>query len=110
MWDIKMTKLLLALLIFSSANLYAASNTQRVNNDAISIDGAYSQRTMTQSERMRNLRTKLEKRTEQVLKKKIEQLRFQQELELSKKIQKAFSEKMNRLDQAFAEDEDSASL
>jgi hypothetical protein len=67
---------------------------------------------MTQSERMRNLRTKLEKRTEQVLKKKIEQLRFQQELELSRKIQKAFTEKMSRLDQAFAEDEyeDSSAL
>lgn len=88
----------------------ASNNVQRVNNNAISIDGDYSQRTMTQSERMRNLRTKLEKRTEQVLKKKIEQLRFQQELELSRKIQKAFTEKMSALDQAFAEDEDSSAL
>lgn len=107
-----MTKLILAVLLFSSTGLMAASNVQRVSNDTISIDGAYSQKTMTQSERMRNLRTKLEKRTEQVLKKKIEQLRFQQELELSRKIQKAFTEKMSRLDQAFAEDEyeDSSAL
>lgn len=99
------------MLVLFSANLMAASNNvQRVNNNAISIDGDYSQRTMTQSERMRNLRTKLEKRTEQVLKKKIEQLRFQQELELSRKIQKAFTEKMSALDQAFAEDEDSSAL
>lgn len=106
-----MTKLIFGILVLFSANLMAASNNvQRVNNNAISIDGDYSQRTMTQSERMRNLRTKLEKRTEQVLKKKIEQLRFQQELELSRKIQKAFTEKMSALDQAFAEDEDSSAL
>jgi acetyl-CoA carboxylase alpha subunit len=105
-----MTKLILAVLIFSSANLMAASNVQRINNDAISIDGAYSQRTMTQSERMKSLRSKLEKRTEQVLKKKIEQLRFQQELELSRKIQRAFTEKMSALDKAFAEDEGSSAL
>ena len=106
-----MTKLIFGMLVLFSANLMAASNNvQRVNNNAISIDGDYSQRTMTQSERMRNLRTKLEKRTEQVLKKKIEQLRFQQELELSRKIQKAFTEKMSALDQAFAEDEDSSAL
>ena len=102
-----MTKLIFGMLVLFSANLMAASNNvQRVNNNAISIDGDYSQRTMTQSERMRNL----EKRTEQVLKKKIEQLRFQQELELSRKIQKAFTEKMSALDQAFAEDEDSSAL
>jgi hypothetical protein len=106
-----MTKLILALLIFASTGLMAASNdVQRVNSEAISIDGAYSQRTMTQSERMRKLRSRLEKRTEQVLKKKIEQLRFQQELELSRKIQKAFTEKMSALDQAFAEDDDTSSL
>lgn len=103
-----MTKPTLTLIsVLFSANLFAATNTtQKINNDIISIDGQYAERTMTKSERLKSLRQKLEKRTEQVLKQKIERLRFQQELELTKKIQKAFSERMSALDQAFAEDED----
>lgn len=91
-----------------SANLFAASNkVQKLNNDIISIDGEYAQRTMTRSERMKALRARLEKRTEEVVQKKIEELRFQQELELTRKIQQAFNQKMKAMDQAFDEDETS---
>lgn len=97
-------------MILLSANLFAASNkVQKVNNDIISIDGQYAERTMTRSERMKALRAKLEKRTEEVVQKKIEELRFQQELELTKKIQQAFNQRMKAMDQAFEEDEDTTS-
>jgi len=96
--------------LFFSANLLAASNNvQRVNNDIIGIDGQYAARTMSPSERRKAFREKLEKRTEAMLRKKIEQVRVQHELELMKKIQQTFTDNMNAMDQAFAEDDDSSS-
>lgn len=103
-----MTKptLVLIALFFAANSQAAGKKVQQVNNDIISIDGQYAERTMTGSERLKARREKLEKITEQNLKKQIERLRFQQELELSKKIQKTFNERMSALDAAFAEDDD----
>lgn len=112
MWEPKMTKLALILgMLLLSTNLFAASNkVQKVNNDIIAIDGQYAQQTMTRGERLKALRSKLEKRTEEVVQKKIEELRFQQELELTKKIQQAFNQQMKALDNAFEEDEEVSNL
>lgn len=93
--------------VLLSANLFAASGkVQKLNNDIISIDGQYAERTMSASERRKAFREKLEKRTEAMLRKKIEQVRVQHELELMKKIQQTFTDNMNAMDQAFAEDDD----
>ena len=106
-----MTKpILIMISVLLSANLFAASQkVQKLNNDIISIDGQYAARTMSPSERRKAFRQKLEKRTEAMLRKKIEQVRVQHELELMKKIQKTFTENMNAMDQAF-DDEATSNL
>lgn len=100
--------LLFIVLSLTSTNIFSASSdTRKVHGDIISIDGNYARRTMTQAERLKALRSKLERQTERAVRKKIEELRFMQEVELSKKIQQAFNQKMNALDEAFADDTNS---
>jgi hypothetical protein len=69
----------------------------------IQVDGTYSQQAngkkqLTPAQRLKLLRKKLEKRNELMVKRKIETLRYQQEVEMMKKIQSAFNKTMQNLD------------
>lgn len=59
----------------------------------IQISGSYGQAAPSAADRMRNYRAKLEKQNEMMMKKKMEQIRMQQEIELMKALQK----KMNAI-------------
>ena len=73
-------------------------------NMPIDVDGTYSQAQnkgqpqLTPAQRMKILRSKLEKRNELMVKRKIETLRYQQEVKMMKKIQSAFNKTMQNLD------------
>ncbi|OUR98535.1 hypothetical protein A9Q84_03740 [Halobacteriovorax marinus] len=91
---------LAALLLTSSA--FAQYESTSIDFDMpIDIDGTYNSqpgaKKLTASERMKILRKKLEKRNELMVKRKIETLRYQQEVEMMKKIQSAFNKTMNNL-------------
>ena len=104
------TTLILTLLFWDLAfaakdkNKVKKNSSNQINNEVISIDGEYSRRTMTQSERMKSLRSRLEKKTEQNLKKQIEIMRVKQEMELTRKIQATFKRQMNAMDNEFQSD------
>lgn len=53
---------------------------------------------VSQSERIRQMRMMMEKRTEQQMKKKVEQLRLKQELEIARRMEQAFNDEMRRID------------
>lgn len=75
----------------------AVANTQ-LDMNTINIEGTYdSSNNVSQADQIRNYRRKLEEQNEQMLKKKIETLRLQQELELMKKVQAAFNQSMQNL-------------
>ena len=71
---------------------------QSIESDVIDIDGSYGQREMTPAEKLKKLRKKLEKQNEMMVKKQIENMRLQQEMEMTRKIQKAFDENMKKLE------------
>lgn len=72
-------------------------------NMPIDVDGTFSQPQangrpqLTPAQRLKILRKKLEKRNELMVKRKIETLRYQQEVEMMKKIQSAFNKTMQNL-------------
>lgn len=66
--------------------------------NTIDIEGTYNPNSkVSQADRLRDYRRKLEEQNEQMLKKKIETLRLQQEMELMKKVQNAFNQTMTNL-------------
>lgn len=75
----------------------AAANTE-FDMNTIDIEGTYSQNNkVSQADRIRDYRRKLEEQNEMMLKKKIETLRLQQEMELMKRVQAAFNQSMDNL-------------
>lgn len=93
-----MKSIVLAALLISSSS-FAQTN---IDFDMpIDIDGTYSSQTsgqkLTAAQRLKILRKKLEKRNEMMVKKKIETLRYQQEVKMMKKIQNAFNQSMQNL-------------
>jgi outer membrane protein W len=67
-----------------------------LNSDQIDIDGTY--RKETAADRIEKMRKKLEAQNEQMVQKKIEDIRIKQETELSNKLQKAFQGNMQAMD------------
>ena len=73
------------------------SDTQDIlNSDQIDIDGTY--RKETAADRIEKMRKKLEAQNEQMVQKKIEDIRIKQETELSNKLQKAFKGNLQAMD------------
>jgi hypothetical protein len=70
-----------------------------LNSEQIDIDGLYQERPReTAADRVAKMRKKLEQQNEQMVQKKIEDIRVQEEMKLTKKLQTAFSNGMNQLD------------
>lgn len=95
-----MKSLLLAALLFSF-NSFASTT---INTDTIDIDGTYDSSysdsySTANADQIKKLRRKLELQNEIMMKKKIESMRLQQELELMKKMNQAFNQAMDRMNQ-----------
>ena len=80
--------------------------TQTVQSP-IDINGNYNarpapqvaKRPLTEADKMRLMRARLEKQNEILVKKQMERMRLKQELEMSKRIQKTFDDSMKKLDE-----------
>lgn len=97
-----MKLLIVAVLTISSTFAQFDPSLSINSNLPIDVDGTYSQQAgqkqLTPAQRLKLLREKLEKRNELMVKKKIETLRYQQEVQMMKKIQSAFNKTMQNLD------------
>ena len=67
-------------------------------NQPIQINGEYQQPRVKPADRLKKLRKKLEKQNEMMVKKQIESMRLKQELEMTKRLQKIFNERMKALE------------
>jgi hypothetical protein len=65
-------------------------------DEPIEVDGQFTGKNA--SDRLKNMRAKLEQRNEMLVKRKIEQIRFKQEMELMKNMQRAMNQSLQSLD------------
>ena len=65
-------------------------------NDPIEISGDYY-REESGADKLKKMRSKLEKQNQEMIHQKVEKLRYQQELELTKKLQKRMNNVMQNL-------------
>lgn len=65
--------------------------------DEIGIEGEYQQGA-SPADRMRKMRAKLEERNEQLVQKRIENLRFKQEKEMMQKLQRSMNQTFQQID------------
>jgi len=72
--------------------------SKQVQNPTLDVSGQFTQKRLTQSERLKLMRRRVEKQTERMISKKIETLRLKRELEMNKRIMKAMNDSMNQLD------------
>ena len=98
-----MKALSLAFLMVFSFSSAQAQGLNSVEMDQISIDGQYNsyantQRRESASDRLKKYRQKLERRNEIMMRKKMEEIRFQHEKRLMKKMQKAMNQTMKAID------------
>jgi len=68
-----------------------------LNSEQIDVDGTF--RKKTAADRIEEMRKKLEQQNEEMVDKKIENIRMQEEQKLTKKLQKAFDGQMQALDE-----------
>lgn len=67
--------------------------------EPIDVDGYYTEKKRSSaSDRMKNYRAKLEKQTEIMMKKKMEQIRLKQELEMMKRLQQSMNQTLKAMD------------
>ncbi len=69
-----------------------------LNSEQIDVDGQFS-RKETKAQKLAKLRKKIEQEHEQMVQKKIEDIRMQEELKLGQKLKSAFSGQMQNVDQ-----------
>ncbi len=83
------------------------NTAQQQQQEPIDINALYKtkpapqvvRRPMTEAEKMKLMRAKLEKQNEILMRKQMERMRMKQELEMSKRIQKTFEDSMKRLEE-----------
>ena len=91
------TYLILVLLAFgTSAN---AQYDDSFMFDEIGIEGQYEEQGASPADRMRKMRTKLEERNEQLVQKRIEKVRFKQEKEMMKRLQRSMNQTFQQIDE-----------
>lgn len=102
----KVAILLLSLLFttFVSITPAKAEEDEQFELDTMNIEGDYEAPTSNnhsseaQSERLKKMRVALEKRNEVMIRRKIEQLRVKQEVQIMRQIQRAMNQTMKDLD------------
>lgn len=91
--------LLVAIALSTSAIASTANNRTTIDSsEAINIQGEFQQKPMTEAQKLKIIRKKLEKQNELLVKKKIEMMRYQQEVMLMKKMQKVFNDQMKKIE------------
>jgi hypothetical protein len=90
----KLTMKILIALTFLIFGLSCFSQSRPIQNQTISIQGKF-QRKLSPVQKLKKIRKKLERQNELLVKKQIEMLRYQQELELMKKMKKTFEQNLN---------------
>lgn len=99
-----MAQSLLGLLITSHAVVHAQDDLlyetdNALQSEQLDIGADWNQRPKkTAADRMADMRRKLEERNEQMVDKKIEDIRIKEEAKLTKQLQSAFTDGMNNLD------------
>jgi hypothetical protein len=99
-------KILTILLFLSFSQLSLAAGAPNdgllgtVDNQTLDIRGDYqlAPRKLTASEKMRKMRNRLEKQNELMVRKQIERMRYQQELNMMKKIKQIFDNKLQKIE------------
>jgi hypothetical protein len=69
-----------------------------VSSETLDIDADYVKKKDSGADRLRKMRQKLEQRNEMIVKKKIERIRVQRELQLMREIEKSFAEQLKKID------------
>lgn len=98
--------LLLTFILISSGSFAQGLDLDDADysHQPIDISGNYTKKVapkrkrVTPADRMKSLRERLEKQNELMVQKKIERIRYKAELEMMKKLQKAFDNQMKELD------------
>lgn len=88
-------KILIPFILLIGFSLQAKAETHNMEQP-IQIDGQF-QRKLTPAEKLKKQREMLEARNEALVKKQIETLRLKQEIELMKKMQKAFEQNLENI-------------
>lgn len=84
-------------LIFIGCLLLASNSfASKIESDVINVDADFKAREV-QNDKLKKLRAKLEKQNEMMMMKKIETMRYQQEMKLMKQMQQMFAENQNEL-------------
>lgn len=84
----------------------ASAPTRQTQPDPIDVSAVYRtkpapqpmKRPLTEAEKMKLVRARLEKQNEILVKKQIERMRLKQEMEMSKRIQKTFDDSIKKLE------------
>ncbi len=86
---------------YAQEDTLLSETDQVVNTDQIDIEGLYKQKKKqpTQADRIQALRRKLEEKHEQMMRKKVEDMRLAEERKLAKKLEAALSGQMQAMDQ-----------
>lgn len=93
-------KTILAFLLLTLGTSSYAQYDDSYMFDNIDIDGTYSENSNeSAADRMRKMRAKLEKRNEVMVQKRIENVRFQQEKEMMKKLNQSMNQTFQQIDQ-----------
>lgn len=91
-----MKKCLLLIALTISSYTLAQENIQY--QETIDVSGAYTEKELSPAEKLKKMRADLEKQNELMVRKKIETMRLQSEVEMMKKLQKVFNQQMQALE------------
>lgn len=92
--------------VVAPAPKVASAPAPQAQPDPIDVSAVYRtkpapqavRRPMTEAEKMKLMRARLEKQNEILVKKQIERMRLKQEMEMSKRIQKTFDDSIKKLE------------
>ncbi len=89
--------------LFLGMQAFAQYDDSFMFDDAIDIDGVYteSDSKVSPSDRMKAMRAQLEKRNEMLVRRKIENVRLQQEMEMMKKLNQTMNQTFKQMDNAL---------
>ena len=86
--------ILILLIVVASVSAFA--NT--IETSPITVDGQFS-RPLTQAEKLKLMRKKLERQNEQMIRKKIAKIRMMNELRLQKQLEALMNKQLQAIDQ-----------
>lgn len=88
--------ILIIVFLIGSISWAKANN---VSNSTLNISGEFEQQEISPAEKLRVMRMKLEKKNMEIMKRKLEEVRVRQEIELMKKIQKTMEEQFKQVEE-----------